>query len=134
MAVPVDSENSPRVVICGVPRAGKTTLAAAFSCAFSTDSLIDSLEWSEVSEHVSAMFDAPGPWAIEGVAAVRALRKWLAAHKGGKPCDMVMWFGKPAIDVTAKQAAMGKGVVTVWQEIVDELRSRGVLIHSVDKA
>jgi hypothetical protein len=133
-----------RICIAGGPRTGKTTLAGALALggvpmdnrflAHSvpldvrhTDDLID-LGWSEASEAAALWFDEPGPWIVEGVAVPRALRKWLAAHPEGKPCDAVHWLEEPR-DLRSKgQIAMGKGCETVWMEIHDALTERGVRI------
>lgn len=146
-----------RVCIAGGPRTGKTTLAAKLaanvvmlecaSCGWPasehdcdtpnlapvatpvrhTDDLID-LGWSEASAAAALWFDEPGPWIVEGVAVPRALRKWLAAHPEGKPCDVVHWLEEP-MDLRSKgQIAMGKGCETVWMEIHDALTERGVRI------
>lgn len=124
-------ESGGRVVITGVPRAGKTTLARMFGEAFSTDDLIGEFEWSGVSAEVARMFDRPGPWIIEGVAAARALRKWLEAHPDGVPADVVLWFPDPAVDLTEGQTAMAAGQRTIWGGVVGELERRGVQIQTV---
>jgi hypothetical protein len=137
-----------RICIAGGPRTGKTTLAgrliatdpvdfmsaargatspADLNPVRHTDNLMH-LGWSEASEAAALWFDEPGPWIVEGVAVPRALRKWLAAHPEGKPCDVVHWLEEPR-DLRSKgQIAMGKGCETVWMEIHDALTERGVRI------
>jgi adenylate kinase family enzyme len=126
-----------RLLIAGVPRAGKTTLAKTIvrtlPCSLivmgprSTDDLI-ALGWSAASERVATWFDAPGPWCIEGVAIPRALRKWFATHSAGRPCDEIRWLGTPRVPLTSGQAAMAKACETVWDEVRPELERRGVRI------
>lgn len=130
-----------RIVIAGVPRAGKTTRALMDSeilaiavgvCGVRhTDDLIASgADWSEISEIVaSRWFPLPGPWIIEGVAAVRALRKWLRANATGAPCDRVVWLGSPRVALTPGQAALAKGCMTVWREVRPELLARNVHVE-----
>lgn len=140
-----------RIVIAGGPRTGKTSLAGrlgrteiplvlepdhppvcmpgpSFPDVRHTDDLIH-LGWSEASAAAALWLDAPGPWIVEGVAAVRALRKWLAGHPEGRPCDVVYWLIEPVVPVTPGQAAMARGCATVWNEIRDALQSRGVGIR-----
>jgi hypothetical protein len=123
-----------RLVICGVPRSGKTTLAArmhpqAAGRIRHTDDLI-SFGWSRASEIVAAQwFTLSGPWVVEGVAAVRALRKWLRAHPEGAPCDRVIWCNAPHVALTPGQETMAKGARTVWNEIAAELEGRGVVVE-----
>lgn len=123
------------VIICGGPRTGKSTLAVRLGERHGIpvkfgDSLVGSLEWSEASEEVSRWIDNPEPWIIEGVVAVRALRKWLARSKE-KESDFVVVYLRDNIQVpTDKQIAMSKGIRTVWKEIEPELHARGIkVIH-----
>jgi hypothetical protein len=119
-----------RILITGGPRTGKTTRAnaSAGDCGpiRHTDDLIATHGWSEASEVVAGWFDAPGPWVIEGVAVPRALRKWLRGHADGTPCDVVLLLEHPHVPLVAGQAAMAKGLWTVWSEIEGELAARGV--------
>ena len=127
-----------KIVIVGGPKTGKTTFAKKLSSDTEivpvrhTDDVI-SLGWSEGSAEVATWFDKPGSWIVEGVAAVRALRKWLDAHRDGKPCDVVkMMLTGPFGTPTKAQAAMTKGHNTVWAEIENDLRDRGVRIERVN--
>lgn len=134
-----------RVVIVGGPKTGKTTLGQKMARELAadvapeglpatavklmhTDGLIGTHGWSEASEEVARWLDVPGPWIIEGVSAVRALRKWLASHPEGKPADRLIYMTKTWQELTKGQAAMAKGIVTVWAEVVDLLIARGVSI------
>ena len=122
-----------RLLITGGPRTGKTTLANSLerdgARVGHTDDLIASHDWSEASDRVAEWMNAPGPWVIEGVAVVRALRKWLAAHPAGAPCDRIVLLSKPLEPLTPGQAAMAKGLLTVWDEIRPELHRRNVEIE-----
>ena len=115
-----------RLLIAGVPRSGKTTLAG--EGAGHTDDYID-LGWGEASLSVSYLFDAVGPWTIEGVAIPRALRKWLVQNPTGKPADKVIFLNEPFGELSKGQLSMAKGCRTVWLQVVDELRERGVEIE-----
>lgn len=120
------------ILIAGVPRAGKTTLAEWVSlktgfCVRHTDDMADR-EWSEASLVASTWLDAPGSSIIEGTAVPRALRKWLA-RSSGRPCDIVVWCGKPNVALSTGQLTMAKGCLTVWCEVLPELQRRGVRIE-----
>lgn len=123
-----------RVVVIGPPRAGKTTYADARgdregTRVRHTDDLIGAVSWSRVSEIIAFhWFDEPGPWIIEGVAAVRALRKWLRSHKSGSPCDEIVLLDRPKLALNAGQERMRKSCATIWEQIETELRSRGVQV------
>ena len=95
-----------------------------------TDHLIH-LGWSEASAAAALWLDVPGPWIVEGVAAPRALRKWLAAHPDGRPCDVLIVLPEPRAVLTPGQVTMTKGCVTVLREIWSELERRGVEIRVV---
>lgn len=120
-----------RIVIIGGPKTGKTTMADHMRgdgvTVRHTDDLQD-LEWSEASACASFWFDEPGPWIIEGVMAVRALRKWLARNPEGKPCDriIVRWHAK--VQLSKGQMTMTRGHETIWNAMVHEVDTRGVEI------
>jgi len=118
-----------RIVIAGVPKAGKTTHAKTFTCTvLHTDDLIE-FGWSEASEEVARKWlTQPGPWVVEGVASVRALRKFMASSIA-KPCDAVLYLSAPHVELSPGQAAMAKGVDKVWREIVPRLKARGVEVY-----
>lgn len=127
---------SKKIAIAGVPRAGKTTLGTLIADSIgaelrSTDDLID-LGWSEASQAASEMFNEDASFVMEGVAVPRALRKWLRANPEGKPVDEIRWMGTPRVEHTKGQAAMGKGVLKVWLEILPELQRRGVKISGFE--
>jgi len=121
-----------RTVIVGGPKTGKTTLARKLSPkAFHTDSVLPS-GWSNTSATVATWFTRADAQVIEGVAAPRALRKWLAANPTGKPCDEIVHLTRPRLARTPGQEAMAKGCETVFNEIAPELRRRGVVIKEGD--
>jgi broad-specificity NMP kinase len=119
-----------RIVICGGPKTGKTTLSQTLKPqVFHADDYIH-LGWSEASQAIADLFDqyAASAWVIEGVACVRALRKWLDSHPTGKPCDRVILLMevKSMDGYTSRHSSMSAGVHTVFQEIEPELLARGV--------
>jgi len=124
-----------RILIAGGPRTGKTTeglkLARALGCRLrSTDDLIPE-GWSASSLIASKWFDLPGPWVIEGVAVVRALRKWLTLHPDGEriPADLLLWHAVPFRELSEGQDRLAKGCITVMNSIVPELRARGLNVE-----
>lgn len=121
---------SPRVVIAGGPKCGKTTLSIAVAeilgtTAMHTDDMIG-LGWSEASAEVARlMLKLPGPWVVEGVAAVRSLRKAISGTSR-RPCDVLVLLTEPKVPTTPGQQRMALGVMTVLAGIEPELRARGV--------
>lgn len=121
-------------MIAGCPKAGKTSAAVVVArqlglpeaAIMHTDDLVNVLPWSAASAEVSTWLDEPGPWIVEGVAAVRALRKWLDAHPEGTPCDRFVWYREPLMTLTPAQAAMAKGCETVLSKILAPLLLRGL--------
>ncbi len=125
-----------RILIVGGPRTGKTTLARYLAQHLAvpvkhTDDLIERLSWSEQSNEVARWLDEPGPWLIEGVAAVRALRRWLAAHPEGRPCEAIYRCTEPVVELTARQETMAKGEATIWSEVNSALRFRNLIVSNV---
>lgn len=127
--------SGPRVVIGGGPRTGKTTLAYRMATALRldvlaiqhTDDLVGVLPWHEASDEVSRWMCEPGPWVLEGTAAVRGLRKALDASPD-RPCDSLVWLTDPFTVLSKGQAVMAKGCATILAGIEAELRRRGVEI------
>lgn len=123
-----------RIAIAGVPRAGKTTLGEQLSAELGfplmhADDLI-SMGWSEASAELARRMQSPGPWIVEGVAVSRALRKALELSTD-RPCDRLYFLAQPHVELSSKQAAMGKGCETVHAEIAPELLRRGVQFAAV---
>lgn len=122
--------SSPRIVIAGGPKTGKTTLAdhlSGLGPIRATDDLIG-LGWSQASLAASQWLDNPGPWIVEGVATVRALRKWLSRNPQGKPCDLIAYLETAHVALIPGQLSMQKGVATVWRRIYADVAARGVRI------
>lgn len=131
-AVPDDLSSLSRIVVAGGPRTGKTTLAKELGSRLgarvrSTDSLIAAHDWSAASDEVGRWLDGDGSWIVEGVAVVRAIRKWLARASGPVPFAVV-WLERPVVAQTRAQAAMHKGCETVWAEVRPMLIERGASV------
>ena len=126
-----------RVVIVGGPRTGKTTLAIRIGAEQSrrvrhTDTLIGQFAWGKDSEEVARWLDEPGEWIIEGVTAVRALRKWMVNNPEGRLDGvLVISLTKPVVTQTSGQASAAKGVATVWVGIENQLRARGADVREI---
>lgn len=120
-----------RIIITGWPRSGKSYAAAELGRSMgiepkSTDSLIHELSWTEVSSQVAEWFDLPGPWIIEGVAVMRALRKWHWHYGPDVPPPFDQLFILPRPDLAGLrpgQISMGKGIDTVFEELEQWLGS-----------
>lgn len=117
-----------RIAIAGCPKSGKTTYADTLDgVVMHTDDVMH-LGWSEASEEVSQWFDDDEVAVIEGVAVLRALRKWLARNPEGKPIDKLLYFYEPFVELTPRQAGMMKSDEKAWDDIIDDLLRRGVVV------
>ena len=138
-----------RILIVGGPKSGKTSTANALAQLIyerakgvppprvrHTDDLIGSgMKWSEESLLVSTWFDDPGPWIIEGIVTVRALKKWLArspSHE--KPADYIFYAEVARLPLEPKQQALMKQCNDVWIEIRPALLDRNVAVRSISTA
>lgn len=124
-----------RTLIAGGPRVGKTTLAAALArevgvVSRHTDDLVGAVAYAEAHKRVAEWISPLGPWVIEGVTVVRALRLWLRDNPTGIPAERVFWSTAAKVDRTTGQARMAKGIATVWGQIEPELLARGVVIQT----
>lgn len=119
-----------RIVICGGPKSGKTTLSRKYKTmrVIHCDDYAG-MGWSEASDELAAiMIKTAGPWVMEGVAAVRALRK--ALEQVELPCDRVVWMGAINARQSKSQAAMGKGCKTVMDQLRPILAARGIKVDN----
>src|SRR5512135_3194838 len=115
-----------RIVIVGGPRTGKTTLAGTFSLPVThTDDFAALGDFSAQSAKVAELLDLPGPWVLEGVTVVRALRKWFRAHPSGVPCDAIYGCWAPKAPLSPGQFSLLRGCAKVWAEVEEELDTRG---------
>jgi hypothetical protein len=96
---------------------------------FHTDDLIGKLDWGQDSAEVARWFDRPGPWIVEGVTTVRALRKWLKNTGTGAPCDEVYVLETPHQLLVPTQVSLRKQIMGQFEDIVGELAIRNVVIH-----
>ncbi len=121
-----------RTIIIGPPKSGKTTLALSYDCEkIHGDDFIE-LGWSEASQAVADLLGGKpedSTYVAEGVVMARALRKMLAGSPYRKPCCKVVYLEVPYVELTKGQIAMGKGLLTVWNEIEPKLVELGVEIE-----
>jgi len=80
------------------------------------------MTWSGTSQWVSeSWLNRHGPWVMEGVALVRALRKWHEAHPGElPPLERLYWCELPRMDLSPGQHAMLSGHDTIANGLLDE--------------
>jgi hypothetical protein len=119
-----------RIVIVGGPRCGKTALAAMLNKpVFHTDDLIlGSLQQS--GDAIASWFNKPGPWVIEGVTSIIALRTWLESYPT-RPCDCVLIMWVPLARLSSDQRRMTETLKMVWTGVPLELVKRGVVVKGV---
>ena len=135
------ASSTSRIVILGGPRHGKSTLAKEYrdngkipTLCGDPGSLVkepesgvtylpDNLSWSECSSYIASKWlSSPGPWVCEGVSMARALRKLITMVEAGESevnLDdiQVIVLSAPKIQLSEGQAAMAKGVQTIWEGI-----------------
>jgi hypothetical protein len=130
-----------RILIAGGPGTGKSTLSRQLATRMGldhhaihhTDDLMGVLEWSEASAEVARWLEEPGPWICEGVATIRALRKWTAAHPDSPRPPFDRWYllERPLVDRKPGAIAMAKGIETVLAEVRATFLSRGTSIETL---
>lgn len=121
------------ILIIGPPRVGKTHLARELSAERGllvrhSDDLIASHAWSDASAAIAEWLDEETPAIIEENRR-RARHPEVARGasrgqaRGRDPPEQT-----PREQQTPKQVAMGKGVMTVWNQIAGDLAARGVKV------
>lgn len=141
-----------RYIIIGPPFAGKSTLMQKLMAkgypAFCTDSktqtrevvkgvtyLQDGLEWSEASQYVADNWlGTAGPWVVEGVAALRAVRKMIrqgngAALKGAEIIVLSFMHYKDQDNLKEGHFAMNRAFRSMWAEIGPLCKGLGIVVH-----
>jgi hypothetical protein len=146
-----------RVIISGGPGHGKTTLAEEMRKAMGlghflcTDTMAQAEktgrshpralyappsldgDWSGLSQWVAdTWLGNRGPWVLEGVAAVRALRKWHHDNwADAPPCELLIRLTQPAMPLTARQTGMADAddlrfdeLLTEWPELLRVVEMR----------
>lgn len=93
-----------------------------------TDNLID-LGWSEASEAASHWFDDPEVRIVEGVAVLRALRKWLARNPTGQPCQRLLYLRKVYVPLVGRQKGLATQIENMFWQLRPQLEARGVEIE-----
>lgn len=107
------SEN-PRVAIIGGPQVGKTTLANTV-----TDRPVyhndqgKHVPWEDQPQYWKDVTAGQSSFVIEGVQAVRAVRK-------GLDVDAVIYLDKPHVELTPGQQNMHKGQKTIFDDMISQ--------------
>lgn len=121
-----------RIVIAGAPRCGKSTLlrelALDFPCAVSTDDFIHHTPWEEVPNACIRVLEKYDSWALEGVNAVRVLRRWIRDLGTCPLIDKVYYLTKPMAPRKPAHESMAKGIHKQWREVEPWLLKMGVEI------
>lgn len=112
-----------RIVICGGPRTGKTTLARTVHGRrplIHTDAYIAD-GWGDAPLRVISAVSGLEAYVVEGVQAARTLRK-------GLPADVVVWLEGPFVPLTPGQERMAAGIATTFASVELSLIREGVRI------
>ena len=106
-----------RIAIAGPPKTGKTTLAVSLGMHVRHTDDIQQLGWSAASDEVSRWFDDDA-FCIEGVAVLRALRKWRERNPSSPPpLDRLVMLWDPHTPHTRGQQSMAKQLRTTYAEL-----------------
>ena len=118
-----------RVIITGHPMTGKSTNATKFNLpVFCTDPkskvrepqpnvtyMPEGLTWTEQSDYAIQNWMNGQKWCIEGVGAVRLLRKWASLYPGVMPADQIYFLHNS--NPQDKHLSMTKAVNSIWGQI-----------------
>lgn len=125
-----------RTIITGWPRAGKTVLAKEThqrhpGPLWHTDDL-ERQPWAAQATAVASWIERPGPFLIEGVSALRGLRKWHQQHPGEPPPIDRLWFlrlpDRLRRGLPSGQRGMGSGLETILTGLLNDWPALGPLL------
>lgn len=122
--------DAPRVVIAGVPRAGKTTLAKRMRPDLPHVHTDDykHLPWSDVPDAILRDLRAlEDGWVLEGVQSLRVLRRALD-NDIDLGVTRLVYLRTPHEELTPGQRRMAAGLETIWRGVRPRLR--GVIVST----
>jgi hypothetical protein len=118
-----------RIVVAGVPRAGKSTLAAYLAQGapvVATDDYLG-LGHDRLPDGVAARLDGCAEWVLEGCQAGRVLRRYPHLAEGA----IVYYLARPVLMLTPGQRRQAKGIATVWERTQGALRASDVVPDTI---
>lgn len=127
-----------RVVIAGGPRVGKSTLfrsmALDYPVAIGTDDFMH-LPWEAVPNAVISVLERSDDWLLEGVQALRVLRRWIRDRTDYPGVDLVYYLTEPMAARTPRHWSMAKAIDKHWRDVVPRLAADGTdIIREVQRA
>jgi hypothetical protein len=123
----------PRSVIVGGPRSGKTSHASRAGERYQREVLWEDQTFrgktrDQQAAGVASDINRSGEWIMEGCATVLGIRQWLADNPEREFPAAILYLRSPIQDRTEQHVRMAKGVHTVWEQVLPELRKRGATI------
>lgn len=124
------------VFICGGSKTGKTTLANDLCDSLyniiHTDDYISKGSWAEIPDLIIKDLKKSGDnFICEGIQTARVLRRILSDTKKYQiEIDRVWNLTIPFSPVEPRAAGMNKGLITIFNEVLPQLRARNIPIFN----
>jgi len=102
-------------------------MALDYKCAVGTDDFMR-LPWEAVPNAVIRVLSEHDSWLLEGVQALRVLRRWIRDRDDFPGVDVCYYLTTPLAERTPRHWSMAKAIEKHWRDVMPRLVADGTQI------